>query len=238
MNSASQQQRTAIVTGGGTGLGLATALELRAQNFRVIAIGLDTEPELEGSGVDFRCIDITDETAMRAIAAAEPRVDVLVNAAGTILHEGREHTVEGFRKVIDINLNGTQLACLLFRAALAEARGNIINFASMWSFFGSPKNPGYAASKGAVVALTRSLAVAYAADGVRVNAIAPGWIETRMATTAMNDPERSQAIIKRVPAGFWGKPADIAKAARFLASDDARYITGVILPVDGGYSIA
>src|SRR5215217_2905770 len=134
MNSASQQQRTAIVTGGGTGLGLATALELRAQNFRVIAIGLDTEPELEGSGIDFRRIDITDETAMRAIAAGEPRVDVLVNAAGTILHEGREHTVEGFRKVIDINLNGTQLACVLFRSALAEARGNIINFASMWSY--------------------------------------------------------------------------------------------------------
>ncbi|RJF92385.1 SDR family NAD(P)-dependent oxidoreductase [Noviherbaspirillum saxi] len=233
-----QDVKTAVISGGGTGLGLATALELRSRGYRVIALGFDTEPELEGAGIDFRRMDITDELALQTLAGQEPHVHLLINAAGTILHEGREHTVPGFRKVIDVNLHGTQLACLLFRQALAAAHGNIINFASMWSFFGSARNPGYAASKGAVVALTRSLAVAYAEDGIRVNAVAPGWIESRMSVNALNDPERGPAIRKRVPAGFWGKPVDIAKAACFLASDDARYITGVTLPVDGGYSIA
>ena len=228
----------ALITGGGTGLGLATGLELRARGCRVIALGLDTEPEIEGSGIEFHAMDITDEAALAAVAAREPRLDILVNAAGIILHQGREHTAAGFRKVVDVNLNGSQLACLLFRPALAAARGNIVNFASMWSYFGSPNNPGYAASKGAIVALTRSLAVAYAAEGIRVNAVAPGWIETRMSTTVFADAERSAGIRKRLPAGHWGQPVDIAKAVAFLSSSDARYITGVTLPVDGGYSIA
>lgn len=230
--------RFALVTGGGTGLGLACGLELRARGHRVLALGLDTEPELEGSGIEFQKVDITDESAMRAIAEREPRLDVLVNAAGIILHEGREHTVGGFRKVVDVNLNGSQLSALLFRPALAAARGNIVNFASMWSFFGSPNNPAYSASKGAIVALTRSLAVGYAADGIRVNAVAPGWIDTRMSVTAFSDPVRSAAIKKRLPLNTWGLPVDIAKAVAFLSSSDARYITGVTLPVDGGYSIA
>lgn len=234
----SNPQQTAVITGGGTGLGLATGLELRARGFRVLALGLDTEPELEGSGIEFERLDITDEAAMARATASAPRIDVLVNAAGIIAHGGAEFTLAGFRKVVDVNLNGTQLACLLLRPALAAARGNIINFASMWSYFGSARNPAYSASKGAIVSLTRSLAVAYASDGIRVNAVAPGWIETRMSTAAFADAERSTEIKKRLPAGYWGKPYDIAKAAAFLASADARYITGVTLPVDGGYSVA
>jgi len=231
-------QQTAVITGGGTGLGLATGLELRARGFRVLALGLDTEPELDGSGIEFERLDVTDEVAMARATTSAPRIDVLVNAAGIIQHGGAEFTMPGFRKVVDVNLNGTQLACLLLRPALAAARGNIINFASMWSYFGSARNPAYSASKGAIVALTRSLAVAYAADGIRVNAVAPGWIDTRMSTAAFADAERSAAIKKRLPAGYWGQPYDIAKAAAFLASPDARYITGVTLPVDGGYSVA
>lgn len=228
----------AIITGGGTGLGLATGLELRARGYRVMALGLDVEPELHGSGIEFRKMDITNEAAVTDVAVKETRVDVLINAAGIILHEGREHTYEGFRKVVEVNLLGTQLACLLFRQALSASRGSIINFASMWSYFGSPRNPGYSASKGAVASLTRSLAVGYASDNIRVNAVAPGWIETRMSEAAFSDPDRSPALRARIPAGCWGKPVDIAKAAAFLASPDARYITGVVLPVDGGYSVA
>lgn len=228
----------AIVTGGGTGLGLASGLELHSRGYRVIAVGLDVEPELEGSGIEFIKASVIDEAAMRELAGKETRVDVLVNAAGTIQHEGREHTVEGFEQVVDVNLNGTFMACALFRDALAQTGGSIVNFASMWSYFGSPRNPGYSASKGAVVSLTRSLAVAYAPQKIRVNAVAPGWIETRMSVAALSDPERGPAIRQRVPLNFWGKPYDIAKAAAFLASDDARYITGVTLPVDGGFSAA
>ncbi|MDB6002737.1 MAG: short-chain dehydrogenase/reductase [Rhizobacter sp.] len=230
--------RVAIITGGGTGLGLASGLELRARGYRVVALGLDTEPELEGSGIEFERMDITDEAAIGAVAQREASVHVLVNAAGIILHEGREHTISGFRKVVDVNLNGTQLACLLFRKALAAGQGSIVNFASMWSYFGSPRNPAYSASKGAIVSLTRSLAVGFAEDGIRVNAVAPGWIDTRMSVAAFSDPERSATIKKRLPAGKWGKPVDIAKAVAFLTSDDASYINGVTLPVDGGYSVA
>lgn len=238
MNSLHNPTPTAVVTGGGTGLGLATALELKARGYQVLALGLDAEPELQGSGIEFEQMDITDEARMQAVADRCPQLDVLVNSAGIILHEGRELTTSGFRKVVDVNLHGTQLACLLFHQALAARRGSIVNFASMWSYFGSGRNPGYSASKGAVVSLTRALAVGFAADGVRVNAVAPGWIETRMSVNAFNDPERSQAIRQRIPAGCWGKPVDIAKAAAFLASADACYITGVTLPVDGGYSVA
>ena len=100
------------------------------------------------------------------------------------------------------------------------------------------RNPAYSASKGAVVSLTRSLAVAFAKHGVRVNAVAPGWIETRMSTNAFSDPERATPILNRIPAARWGKPAEVAKAVAFLGSADAGYITGVVLPVDGGYSVA
>jgi NAD(P)-dependent dehydrogenase (short-subunit alcohol dehydrogenase family) len=240
MNEMNQNtsRKIAIVTGGGTGLGLASALEFQRLGYRVIALGLDIEPELEGSGVEFEKLDISDEKAMQDVADRFSQINLLVNSAGIILHEGKELTVPGFRKVVDVNLHGTHLACLMFHKALAARRGSIVNFASMWSFFGSANNPGYSASKGAVVSLTRSLAVGFAPDGVRVNAVAPGWIETRMSQKAFNDPERSGSIQKRIPIGCWGKPVDIAKAVAFLASDDARYITGVILPIDGGYSVA
>ncbi|WP_416400817.1 SDR family NAD(P)-dependent oxidoreductase [Alicycliphilus denitrificans] len=228
----------AIITGGGTGLGLATGLELRRRGWHVVALGLDKEHEIENSGIEYTRMDVTDEPAIEKLASQTGRLDLLVNAAGVILHAGREHTAEGFRKVIDVNLHGTQLACMHFRQALAEAGGSIINFASMWSYFGSGRNPGYSASKGAIVSLTRSLAVAYAPQGIRVNAIAPGWVETRMAADAFSDPERAAPIKSRIPAGRWGRPAEVAAAAAFLASADASYINGVTLPVDGGYSIA
>lgn len=231
-------EKVAVITGGGTGLGFATGIELRRLGYRVVALGLDTEPELNGSGIEFIEADITDEKSVRKVASRETHVDALINAAGTILHGGLEHEIAGFSKVIHVNLNGTQMACVLFREALAKAGGSIVNFASMWSFFGSSRNPGYSASKGAVVSLTRSLAVAYAAEKIRVNAVAPGWIETRMSATAFNDPKRSTALLERIPLKHWGKPIDIAKAAAFLVSEDARYITGVTLPIDGGFSVS
>jgi NAD(P)-dependent dehydrogenase (short-subunit alcohol dehydrogenase family) len=235
---ATPEQQVAVITGGGTGLGLATGLELRSRGFRVLAFGLDTERELEGSGIEFEKLDITDEGAMSGVASRLPRINALINAAGIIQQGGAEFTISGFRKVVDVNLNGTQLACILFRSALAAGRGSIVNFASMWSYFGSARNPAYTASKGAIVSLTRSLAVAYAVEGIRVNAVAPGWIETRMSQAVFADPVRSAAIKTRLPMGYWGQAYDIAKAAAFLVSADARYITGVTLPVDGGYSVA
>jgi NAD(P)-dependent dehydrogenase (short-subunit alcohol dehydrogenase family) len=165
-------------------------------------------------------------------------VAALVNCAGMILHEAKEFTPAGFRRVIDVNLVGTQLVTLALRNALATARGSVVNLASMFSIFGSSRNPAYAASKGAIVAVTRSHAVAFAAQGIRVNAVAPGWIDTRLASGALSNPERAPARMARLPLARWGTAADVADVVAFLVSDDARYVTGAVLPVDGGYSVA
>ena len=228
--------RIAVVTGGGSGIGRACAEKLQATGYRAVCCGLDQETDWP-SDLEFVRLDVTDEGAVDAFAARFATVSALVNCAGMILHDAKEFTPEGFRRVIDVNLTGTQLVTLALRAGLAGARGSVVNLASMWSFFGSQRNPAYAASKGAVVQITRSHAVAFAAQGIRVNAVAPGWIDTRLAAGALSNPERSAAIMARIPLGRWGTPADVADVVAFLHSDGARYITGAVLPIDGGYGV-
>jgi NAD(P)-dependent dehydrogenase (short-subunit alcohol dehydrogenase family) len=226
----------AIVTGGGSGIGRACAQTLVAGGFRVVCCGVDQERDWPAD-IEFTHLDVTDERAIAQFAARFPSVAALVNCAGIILHEGKEFSADGFRRVIDVNLVGTQLVTVALRAALSAARGSVVNLASVWSFFGSPRNPAYAASKGAVVQITRSHAVAFAAEGIRVNAVAPGWIDTRLAAGAIGNPERSTAIMARIPLSRWGTPADVADVVAFLLSDKARYFTGAVLAVDGGYGI-
>jgi NAD(P)-dependent dehydrogenase (short-subunit alcohol dehydrogenase family) len=228
--------KVAVVTGGGSGIGRACAEKLAATGYRAVCCGLDQETDWPAN-LEFVRLDVTDENAVDAFAARFESVSALVNCAGMIMHEGKELTPAGFRRVIDVNLTGTQIVTLALRAALAEARGSVVNLASMWSFFGSPRNPAYAASKGAVVQITRSHAVAFAPQGIRVNAVAPGWIDTRLAAGAISNPERSAAIMARIPLARWGTPADVADVVAFLHSNDARYITGAVLPIDGGYGV-
>jgi NAD(P)-dependent dehydrogenase (short-subunit alcohol dehydrogenase family) len=233
----SSNQKIAIVTGGGTGIGLACAQHLASQGWRVVCCGLEsTNPWPEG--LEFHKLDVTDTAAITELCADLPEVHALVNAAGIILHNDQEFTSNGFAKVIDINLNAVNAMTLGCLPALKNTKGAVVNVASMWSNFGSPRNPAYSASKGGVTALTRSHAVAFAASGVRVNAVAPGWIDTQLAAGAIHNPERSGAILSRIPAGRWGQPADVARVVRFLLSSDAAYVTGVVLPVDGGFGIA
>ena len=165
-----------------------------------------------------------------------PRIHVLINCAGMIRrHE--EHDPAVFAQVLDVNLNGTMRTCAAARPKLAATQGCIINTASMLSFFGGGLVPGYSASKGGVAQLTKSLAIAYAADGIRVNAVAPGWVATPLTQALQDDPARSAPILARTPLGRWGTPEDITGPVLFLASPAARFVTGVVLPVDGGYLI-
>jgi NAD(P)-dependent dehydrogenase (short-subunit alcohol dehydrogenase family) len=228
--------KTAIVTGGGTGIGLATSHRLAAAGYRVIVGGLDREGELP-AGAEFLTTDVTKQEDLDALVARAGRVDALVNCAG-ILRQEREWNVEDFKFVLDVNLTASLAAATTARDKLRDARGSIVNIASMWSYFGSPKSPAYASSKGGIVALTRSMAVAWGAEGIRVNAVAPGWVMTRMAMGAKNDPAREPKITARIPLGRWADPSEVANVIAFLVSDEATYVHGALLPVDGGYSIA
>jgi NAD(P)-dependent dehydrogenase (short-subunit alcohol dehydrogenase family) len=181
-------------------------------------------------------LDVTSAQSVAAVVAPFGRLSALINCAGIIFRNYAEYDLDIFQKVIDVNLTGTMRMCVAARPKLAVAGGAIVNAASMLSFFGGPAIPAYTASKGGVAQLTKALAVAWAAEGIRVNAIAPGWIATELTRGLVEDEDRSAAIVNRTPMQRWGDPGDLGGAAVFLCSPAARFITGVILPVDGGYA--
>ena len=227
-----------LVTGGTSGIGQAIAIAFAAQGAQVTVTGA-TEAEAQacrGPSLNAIALDAQDRECVAHFVASLTRLDHLVNAAG-IIRRGAEHDPEVFDQVIDINLSGTMRMCTLCRPLLAASKGTILNMASMLSFSGGGLVPGYAASKGGVAQLTKSLAIAYAPDGIRVNAVAPGWIETPLTQGLRDDPTRSQAVLSRTPMARWGKPDDIAGPALFLASPLAKFVTGAVLVVDGGYSV-
>jgi NAD(P)-dependent dehydrogenase (short-subunit alcohol dehydrogenase family) len=225
----------AVVSGGGTGIGLATAQRLMAQGYAVTSVGLDREDVLP-EGLTFVNLDVADDTAVREFSARFERLSALVNAAGTNAHNRGEYEMRGFRRVIEVNLIGTASLCLAFYDALQRAKGAIVNIASMHAIFGAPLTPAYAASKGGIVQLTKSLAVAWAASGIRVNAVAPGWVDTRLCAKAIHNEERAPSILERLPMKRWGQPDDVARVICFLLSAESDYVTGSLYPVDGGYS--
>jgi 2-dehydro-3-deoxy-D-gluconate 5-dehydrogenase len=243
--------RVAIVTGGNGGLGLGMARGL-AQAGAAVAIaardeakGRKAAAELSASGFSCRFYPLqvsskaSCQNTVEAVIADFGRCDILVNNAGTTRRKRPEQISEDdWREVLDVNLGGALFcAQAAYPHMKAAGRGKILNIGSMYSIFGAPLVAPYAASKGGLVALTRSLACAWAADNIQVNAILPGWLNTDLTRSAREQIEGLNGmVLSRTPAGRWGEPSDMAGAAVFLSSPASDFVTGAVLPVDGGFS--
>ncbi|MDQ2774719.1 MAG: SDR family oxidoreductase [Acidobacteriota bacterium] len=228
--------KIALITGGTSGIGLAVAHAFLGSGASVVAVGLPSDEPMK-PGIRTESLDVTDNAAVDKLLETIPELHVLVNCAG-IIRRDQEFNLDVFSHVLDVNLVGAMRMCMAAHPRLVKASGCIVNIASMLSFFGGARVPAYSASKGGVSQLTRSLAIAWAADGIRVNAVAPGWISTRLTEALQNDVERSAQLVLRTPIGRWGRPEEVAAAVLFLSSEAASFMTGAIIPVDGGYSAA
>ncbi len=240
--------RKAIVTGGASGLSLGAVEALYEAGSEVAIIDVSKKVEdvaenfsRNGEKVFGIQADLSNRDDLKkAFETAVERLgslDILVNGAGIQRrNKCEEFSIKDWDDVIEINLTSVfQMCQLAGRLMLRQGHGKIINFASMLSFFGGYTVPAYAASKGGVAQLTKALSNEWAARGINVNAIAPGYMATSLNTQLINDPERSETILKRIPAGRWGTPDDIKGSIVFLASDASDYISGAIIPIDGGY---
>lgn len=232
-----------LVTGGTSGIGAGIARGFVEAGANVVIAGVN-DTEIAAASLDpllgkarAHRLDVRDGDAVKSLIGSLDGLDILVNCAG-VIRRSEELEPEIFEAVVDINLNGTMRMCAAARPLLAQTNGAIVNLASMLSFFGGGLVPGYAASKGGIAQLTKSLAIAYAGDGVRVNAIAPGWIATPLTAALQADSSRSQPILDRTPLGRWGKPEDLLGGVLYLCSPTASFVTGTVLIIDGGYAIS
>ncbi|ATA26459.1 2-deoxy-D-gluconate 3-dehydrogenase [Brenneria goodwinii] len=245
--------RVAVVTGGNGGIGLGIALGLAQSGATVVIAGRQKDKNNKavailakngGNAIAIQ-LDISNERAceimFETIANKLGHIDIVVNNAGITIRKPPEtYTLEEWYQVIDINLTGAFLCSkLAYPHMLKSGGGKIINIGSMLSIFGMPLSVPYGASKGGIVQMGRSLATAWAKDNIQVNSILPGWIETDMAKSSRVQVKGlHEHVLDRTPAHRWGMPSDLAGAAVFLASKASDFITGTVIPVDGGYSIS
>lgn len=241
--------KTAIVTGGGSGIGLAITEKFISAGIKTTIIGRD-EDKLNKAreSLGELCVPVAGDLSnlssipglVESIIQEHGTIDILVNNAGiNMKKEFLDVTDEDFQKIILTNLTAVfSLSREVVKHMVAKGSGSVINISSMASQYGIPKVIAYTASKSAIEGMTKAMATELSPKGIRINCIAPGFIATAMSAKALDsDPERKGKALGRTPMGYLGQPADIGDAALFLASDAAKYITGVVLPVDGGNSI-
>lgn len=243
------QGKVALITGGARGIGQAIARGFAAEGAGVViadihegeAQALAGEITAAGGVAHAIRLDVADVAACEALAAGFAAnygtLSVLVNNAGVIA-QGRIHepgAAESWRRIMAVNLDGPFNLCRVFYPQLRETRGAVVNLASIRSFTAAGNATAYASSKGGVLQLTKALAVEWAAEGIRVNAIAPGFVESMLVPAAEKTAEREAMIISRTPMRRQGVPDEVVGAAVFLASDEASFVTGATVPVDGGY---
>ena len=230
--------KSVLVTGGSAGIGLAIGRLFRDAGADVTVTG--TQPQTkypaDFTGLTFRQLDVADDAGVTALAAGMPKLDVLVNNAGTVLYRRAEYDIANFRKVLDINLTAVLHLCTLFHDRLQAAKGSVVNISSLAGSFGTFGNPAYGASKAGVIQLTQTLAVAWGKDGIRVNAVAPGYVATKITAVSKNNPQIDEGIVRRTPIGRWIEAEEIAGAVLWLASPFASAVTGQNIAVDGGFS--
>ncbi|MEF0943539.1 SDR family NAD(P)-dependent oxidoreductase [Rhizobium sp. BR 362] len=225
--------RTIVIAGGTSGIGAASARRFADLGGRVLSFGLAASVVPASRQIENCEVDVLKPGVLEGFFSSVGAIDVLVNCTGVSRDRG-EWAKATFDKVMAINLTSVMDCCRLACARM-KAGSVMINIASMYSTFGAADRPAYAASKGAIVQLTKSLAQEYAQADIRVNAVAPGWIVTPLSRALFGDESASTPILRRIPAGRWGAAEEVADAIVFLSSDAARYITGACLPVDGGY---
>lgn len=243
MTAFSLDGRTALVTGANTGIGQAVAVGLAAAGAHAICAGrrscTETVKMIEAAGgtAEEIVLDFADPMAATALFA-EREIDLLVNNAGIIRRaDSTEFTEADWDDVMDVNAKAVFFTCQAFaKGVLARGgTGKIVNIASLLSFQGGIRVPSYAASKHAVAGITKILCNEWAAKGINVNAVAPGYIATNNTEALRNDPERSKAILERIPAGRWGRADDIAQTVVYLCAPASDYVNGTVLNVDGGW---
>ncbi|MGU7771546.1 SDR family NAD(P)-dependent oxidoreductase [Burkholderia sp. MR1-5-21] len=227
--------KTVLITGGTGGIGGAFAKAFLDHGASVIVVDLAPPKDGQDSRIRYEALDVRDDEAVQALADRIEKLDAVIHCAGR-LARWEEYKPEVFKDILDIHLVGNLRLANAFRPHLKASKGCLINIGSMYSYFGAPQVPAYAAAKTAVVSLTKSLAISFAEDGIRVNAIAPGWIKTEISRGGRENPEFNNKVVARIPGGQWANPEDLAGTAIFLASSASQLINGVTIPVDGGYT--
>lgn len=235
--------KTALVSGGSSGIGLGIAQRLLAAGASVHVTGTrdsvtDYEHADDLQGIHYHQVDVREDRAVQALLTTLGQLDVLVCCAGSVAYGGKEFDMQTFREIIDINLNGVMSFCTASHNFLKAGEGaSVIIIGSTSSFIATPGQPAYSGSKGALVTLTKSLAQAWARDGIRVNGVAPGFVATKLTARSREDEAVYEATLKRIPLRRWGEASEIGDAVLFFASPMASYVTGQMLLADGGITL-